>query len=236
MGREESHDDSGVVAGHGVPDRDAGVGRVAVFPVARRDEGAVGPDVGRMGSRDGELRPHRGRLHLGLDRNRSIATVRRVDRPAPGPAAHPCVTLKNKGSRPAPGAQTRVDLRDIRPADLADPARAAELHRQAVARGLVPAGEHGLHRFRAAIEHARAVGREPARLLAWIVLKGGWCVLTHRDEDAARRRLAPPRPAPRPVAPPPALASPYRQESAARQPTALADLLSRFALKTSPIP
>jgi hypothetical protein len=79
--------------------------------------------------------------------------------------------------------------------------------------------------------HALRKGvRSPGAMMAWL-LKGNDRVLTQADEDAARRRLAPPRPvapAPRPAPAPPALASPYGSERRNPGPSALAGLLARL--------
>lgn len=156
--------------------------------------------------------------------------------PARGGGTGACASGGTPDTRPRgpvtspPAISGPPTLRDIKPADLADPSRSAELHRQAVARGWVPEGEHGEHRFRSAVAHARRVGREPCRLLAAILRRGLWSVLTIADEDAARRRSAPPRPvapAPRPEAPPP-IRSPYaRPIPPPREPSPLGSILAR---------
>lgn len=137
-----------------------------------------------------------------------------TDRPGPCPS----VVEEVASTLPRPGPETcsplpppRLD--DIRREDLADTARLLDLHRQAVDRGLVPAGEAGRLRFVAAAEHARGVGTVNAPgLLARIVRGGLWRYLTAEDEDRARRRLrefdrgpvasaAPPAPPRRPADP-----------------------------------
>ena len=81
-------------------------------------------------------------------------------------------------------------LGDVRPEDLRDAARVLELHRQAVARGLVGASEADRLKFAAAAEHARAVGRvNPGGLFARLVGRGWWHFATQGEEDAAARRL-----------------------------------------------
>ena len=94
-------------------------------------------------------------------------------------------------SRQGPGKTLPPpDLRTIRPEDLVDTARMLELHRQAVARGVVAEGEAGRLQVLAAAEHARSVGnRNPSGLFASIVGRGLWKFLTSADEDSASRRI-----------------------------------------------
>ena len=103
------------------------------------------------------------------------------------------------------------DLDAVRPEDLTDTARTLELHRQAVSRGVVSAGEAGRLGVMAAAEHARSIGdRNPCGLFAAIVGRGLWRFLTSVDEDSASRRLVAHRragAAPR-VGPPMVCASP----------------------------
>ena len=81
-------------------------------------------------------------------------------------------------------------LGDVRPEDLRDAARVLDLHRQAVARGLVGASEADRLKFAAAAEHACAVGTaNPGGLFARLVVRGWWHFATQGDEDAAARRL-----------------------------------------------
>ena len=81
-------------------------------------------------------------------------------------------------------------LADVRPEDLRDAARVLELHRQAVARGLVGSSEGDRLKFAAAAEHAGAVGTvNPGGLFARLVARGWWHFATQGEEDAAARRL-----------------------------------------------
>ena len=82
------------------------------------------------------------------------------------------------------------DLGTVRSEDLVDTARTLELHRQAVARGVVADGEAGRLRVVSAAEHARSIGsRNPCGLFAAIVGRGLWKFVTTADEDSASRRL-----------------------------------------------
>jgi hypothetical protein len=80
-------------------------------------------------------------------------------------------------------------LADVRIDDLKSTSRLLDLHRQAVARGLVTASEADRLRFIGAAEHALAIATNPAALFAWLVLRGCWRYITGADEDSARRRL-----------------------------------------------
>jgi hypothetical protein len=80
-------------------------------------------------------------------------------------------------------------LADVRLDDLKSTTRLLDLHRQAVARGLVTASEADRLRFIGAAEHALAIATNPAALFAWLVLNGCWRYITGADEDSARRRL-----------------------------------------------
>jgi hypothetical protein len=153
------------------------------------------------------------------------------------------------------GKLSAPDLRDVRPEDLVETARTLELHRQAVERGAITASERDRVRFVAAVEHARVVGRaNPPGLLARIVGRGWWHLITQGDEDRAARRLREhDRPAPAPTlasrpsrssavyapahAPAtPIIRSPYAQERPTREPSALGDLLARLASGPGSIP
>lgn len=87
-------------------------------------------------------------------------------------------------------ATGRPSWRAVTDADLRDTVRLLDLHRQAVASGLVSAGEHARLQFAAAAEHARTVGtRNPAGLFVKLVRDKLCHFATQADEDAARARL-----------------------------------------------
>lgn len=88
------------------------------------------------------------------------------------------------------GGTAKPRLSNIVPADLANTKRLLELFREAVARKLVPSGEHSRLQFVAAAEHARAIGsKNPPGLFSAIVRRKLWHVVTQADEDAAVRRI-----------------------------------------------
>jgi hypothetical protein len=81
-------------------------------------------------------------------------------------------------------------LADIWTEDLTDIGRTLDLHRQAVAKGLVTSSEHDRLRFVALAEHARQVGRQNScGLFAALLRRQAWSFITTSEEDAARRRL-----------------------------------------------
>jgi hypothetical protein len=102
-------------------------------------------------------------------------------------------------------------LDDVRLEDLKDTGRLLDLHRQAVAKGLVGSSQADRLRFVGAAEHALAIGKEnPPGLFAWLVRGACYRYVTEADEDAARRRLrlhdfGPPRVSTVPI--PPALST-----------------------------
>ncbi|MBV8457221.1 MAG: hypothetical protein JO122_11470 [Acetobacteraceae bacterium] len=134
---------------------------------------------------------------------------------APAPALPPAAALPTSPpvAGPPPAPLPEPTLRDVRIEDLKDTGRTLELHRQAVAAGLVTGSEADRLRFVAAAEHARAIGTtNPCGLFVRLVRGRLWAFLTGADEDAANARLkrhlhgaprppsgTPPAPAPRPV-------------------------------------
>ena len=113
--------------------------------------------------------------------------------PAPGgPAGVDVSEAEGGGETPTtvPVVRTAPRLADVRPEDLRDAARILELHRQAVARGLVGASEADRLKFCAVAEHAQAVGTiNPGGLFAKLVRRGWWHFATQGDEDVASQRL-----------------------------------------------
>jgi hypothetical protein len=98
---------------------------------------------------------------------------------APAPKAAPVATASLPPAR----------LRDVRIEDLRDTERLLDLHRQAVAEGLVGDGEAGRLRIVAAAERALAIARNPTALFAWLVINGCWRYLTGADEDRGNARI-----------------------------------------------
>jgi hypothetical protein len=81
-------------------------------------------------------------------------------------------------------------LRDVQSADLADDARLAQLHEQAMARGWVNGSECDRLRLYGAAEHARACGQNnPPGLFVWMLKHQRWDFISQQDEDRARGRL-----------------------------------------------
>ena len=118
--------------------------------------------------------------------------------PAPGEPAGVDVAGTGKGGEalpttprpPAKAGPPPPRLADVRPEDLRDAARLLELHRQAIAKGLVGPSEADRLKFCAAAEHACAVGTiNPGGLFARLVNRGWWHFATQGDEDAAWARL-----------------------------------------------
>jgi hypothetical protein len=92
------------------------------------------------------------------------------------------------GSRPADRPAPTLD--DVRLEDLKDTGRLLDLHRQAVAKGLVTSSEADRLRFVEAAEHALAIGKaNPAGLFSWLVRGRCWRHITADAEDRTRRRL-----------------------------------------------
>lgn len=126
---------------------------------------------------------------------RTMNSLSRSENQEPGRAGPP-------GCRKPTG--TEPTLRNVRPADLADPVRLANLWHQAVRGGLCGHGEAHRLQFFAAAAHAQRVGRaNPCGLFATVVRRGLWSFLSSEDEDVGRRvvRELPPtlRPTPNPV-------------------------------------
>jgi hypothetical protein len=81
-------------------------------------------------------------------------------------------------------------LVDVQPEDLTDTGRLLELHRQAVAQGIVGSDEADRFRFVAAAEHALAMGHiNPPGLFAHLIRQRAWRYVTGADEDRATTRL-----------------------------------------------
>jgi hypothetical protein len=111
--------------------------------------------------------------------------VSKVKGEGKAPAAIPTVH-----STPAGAGLPTPRLRNVRPEDLRDAARVLELHRQAVAEGLVGSSEADRLKFAAAAEHALAVGTtNPGGLFTVLIRRGWWDFATQGDEEAANRRL-----------------------------------------------
>ena len=88
-----------------------------------------------------------------------------------------------------------VSLRNVTEKDLRDDARLTQLHHEAVARGLIAPGDRDRLDFWAAAAHALRIGRQKPRLFSWCVRHWNRArtFIAGIDEDAARRRLRPPR-------------------------------------------
>lgn len=85
------------------------------------------------------------------------------------------------------GTQRPVYISHIVPEDLSDPARLAEIHRQAGLQGLVPKSQAGaLLVFSAAARAKRCAERNPCGMFATILRKQLWNHICSIDEDAAR--------------------------------------------------
>lgn len=96
-----------------------------------------------------------------------------------------CISNGKEGRGDAPPT-----LRNVVPADLRDTGRLLELHREAVASGLISGSERERLLFVGAAEHARAVGKEnPCGLFIHLVRGKLWHFLTGDDEDRANARL-----------------------------------------------
>ncbi|MDB5351304.1 MAG: hypothetical protein JWN86_2551, partial [Planctomycetota bacterium] len=95
------------------------------------------------------------------------------------------IDRKRAGERPP-----RPDLRRVRPEDLRDTGRILELHRQAVAQGLVTESESDRLKILAAAAHATTSGtRNPPGLFATMVREQLWRNLTSSDDESGARRL-----------------------------------------------
>lgn len=96
-----------------------------------------------------------------------------------------CISNKEAGRGEAPPS-----LRNVVPADLRDTGRLLELHREAVASGLISGSERDRLLFVGAAEHARTIGKEnPCGLFVHLVRGKLWHFLTGDDEDQANARL-----------------------------------------------
>ncbi len=85
------------------------------------------------------------------------------------------------------GSQRPVCLSHIVPEDLGDPARLAEIHRQAGQQGLVAKSQAGaLLVFSAAARAKRCAERNPCGMFATIIRKQLWKHISSIDEDTAR--------------------------------------------------
>ncbi len=73
--------------------------------------------------------------------------------------------------------------------DLRDTGRLLELHRQAVERGDPVAGEAGRLDFIALAERARASGKNPPKLFAWLLKHRRFDFIAQANEDDAAARL-----------------------------------------------
>lgn len=94
------------------------------------------------------------------------------------------------GNRNKKAAETRpVKLWAMPPGCLSDMPTLLRLHEQAVEAKLSWAGEDGLLEFVALAERARARGKEPEALFAWLLRKGKFEFITQADEDAANTRI-----------------------------------------------
>jgi hypothetical protein len=108
--------------------------------------------------------------------------------PAGGPSGF-SIEGSGRQDQPPAGPLPAPKLADVRIDDLKDTGRLLDLHRQAVAKGLVTASEADRLRFIGAAEHALAIATNPAALFAWLVLRGCWRYVTVEDEDRAAARL-----------------------------------------------
>lgn len=80
-------------------------------------------------------------------------------------------------------------LTNVQPEDLVQLNRTLALHRQAVAAGMIGAGEAGRVEFLAMVDRARTQGQQPERLLVWMLKnrRGGW--VSASNEEAAAERV-----------------------------------------------
>ena len=93
-----------------------------------------------------------------------------------------------KQPEPNSGSQRPVCLSHIVPEDLGDPARLAEVHRQAGQQGLVAKSQAGaLLVFSAAARAKRCAERNPCGMFATIIRKQLWSHISCIDEDSARK-------------------------------------------------
>lgn len=117
--------------------------------------------------------------------------TRRLGAEAPDPAG---VSSKKRargtGSKQSARPASDPNYRDMQAADFDDTGRLLELHRQAVKAGDWGRGEGSELEFLAMAERARARGREPARMLRWLVANNKFEFVTNADEDRARVRLS----------------------------------------------
>jgi hypothetical protein len=123
-----------------------------------------------------------------LHQEPSLTGGSRNQEPAGGPSGFSIKGREKEGQPPA-GPLPAPKLADVRPEDIKDTGRLLDLHRQAVAKGLVTASEADRLKFIGGAEHALAIATNPAALFAWLVLKGCWRYLTQADEDRANARL-----------------------------------------------
>jgi hypothetical protein len=108
--------------------------------------------------------------------------------PARGPSGF-SIQSPGEEDRPPDGPLPAPKLADVHLDDLKDTGRLLELHRQAVAKGLVTASEADRLKFIAAAEHALAIASNAPALFAWLVLNGCWRYITGADEDRANARI-----------------------------------------------
>ena len=126
------------------------------------------------------------------DRNSSTSSDEEdftTRKPSDAPETHHRTQLVSKEIAKDESGPPPASLRDIRAADLADMTVVRDLHRQAQEAGFATGGERGELEFVAMVERARAHGRRPGALLAWLLRKRRSAFITQVDEDRAVERL-----------------------------------------------
>ena len=128
----------------------------------------------------------------------------------PARTATPCLNSSSSSSmnlntrKPAPkrsgppeGSREKMIEKALRPPrlanvvdeDLRDNGRLLELHRQAIEQGVPVCGEAGRLDFFALAERARAGGKNPPKLFAWLLKHRHFDRIATADEDAAAARI-----------------------------------------------
>lgn len=87
------------------------------------------------------------------------------------------------------GGQGGPNLKDFDSDDLGSVASLLAIHRDAVARGLVPNSENGLLGFLSTAQSCLRRGRNPATLFRWLIEARIWNEASLEDEDVAHEAL-----------------------------------------------